>query len=711
MKGFSAILLICLMTATSLLVLAQTTEFTYQGSLRDGASPATGNYDFEFRLFDAQSGGNQLGSPLTRSGIAAANGTFSVNLDFGNGFPGADRFLEISVRPAGGASFTSLVPRQRVASAPYSVKSIGADNAASLGGVPAPGYLQTTGNGSGLTNLNAGSITTGTLQSARIANGSLTAEKIGTGQVVKSLNGLEDNVTLFAGTNISITPAGTTLVISSTAPAAILNQTAQQQPAGFNISGDGTIGGTLTGLFVNAANRYQINGNQVLAAPASNGSLFVGPGMGIAGTDNTYVGAGAGAGSLAGSQRNTFVGRRAGTSTQTGEDNTFVGAEAGFSTQTVNEISFFGSRSGKQNTSGFRNSFFGANSGTANQSGGENSFFGYDSGAQNTASFNAFFGASAGAANTSGSSNAFFGDRSGQSNSAGTNNSFFGRSSGGSSNGSKNAFFGDSAGGSNVTGSENSSLGAGAGPAVDRPGLFNSTAIGARAIVSADNAIVLGSIAGTNGATTNTNVGIGVTAPTSRLHIVGTGTQRATISSTTNAGFQLALSNQNRWTMGTTSASNGAFTLVNEVVGVTAFAIDPTTNYIAISSLAPSGATPTAVCRNISGQFSSCASSSLRYKQNIEAYGHGLDVVQRLRPITFDWKGEETHDVGFGAEEVAKVDPLLVTKNEKGEVEGVKYDRITAALVNAVKEQQKQIEELKREVNRLKKRAANSRKR
>ena len=49
-------------------------------------------------------------------------------------------------------------------------------------------------------------------------------------------------------------------------------------------------------------------------------------------------------------------------------------------------------------------------------------------------------------------------------------------------------------------------------------------------------------------------------------------------------------------------------------------------------------------------------------------------------------------DVGFGAEDIAKIDPRFVTFNSAGEVEGVKYDRIGVVLVNAVKEQQEQIE-------------------
>jgi TolA-binding protein len=50
-------------------------------------------------------------------------------------------------------------------------------------------------------------------------------------------------------------------------------------------------------------------------------------------------------------------------------------------------------------------------------------------------------------------------------------------------------------------------------------------------------------------------------------------------------------------------------------------------------------------------------------------------------------------DVGFGAEDVARINPLFVTYNSNGEVEGVKYDRLSAAFVNAFKEQQSQIEQ------------------
>ena len=58
-------------------------------------------------------------------------------------------------------------------------------------------------------------------------------------------------------------------------------------------------------------------------------------------------------------------------------------------------------------------------------------------------------------------------------------------------------------------------------------------------------------------------------------------------------------------------------------------------------------------------------------------------------------------DIGLVAEEVNKVEPLLTTTNERGEVEGVKYDRIPVVLVNAVKEQQQEIESYKKGIDDL----------
>ena len=76
----------------------------------------------------------------------------------------------------------------------------------------------------------------------------------------------------------------------------------------------------------------------------------------------------------------------------------------------------------------------------------------------------------------------------------------------------------------------------------------------------------------------------------------------------------------------------------------------------------------------------------------------------RLRPISFTWKEDGTRDLGLGAEEVARVEPLLTFRNKRGQIEGVKYNQVSAVLINAVKEQQQQIHELQRQLASLKSR-------
>jgi hypothetical protein len=111
---------------------AQGTAFTYQGRLSDNGLPVTGSYDLAFVLFNAGTGGGQVNGAITNLGVGVTNGLFTVTLDFGGNFPGADRWLEISVRSAGGGSYTTLNPRQKLTSTPYAI------TAANLtGGLPA----------------------------------------------------------------------------------------------------------------------------------------------------------------------------------------------------------------------------------------------------------------------------------------------------------------------------------------------------------------------------------------------------------------------------------------------------------------------------------------------------------------------------------------------------------------------------------------------
>src|ERR1044071_5524574 len=74
---------------------AQGTAFTYQGKLTDQGAPAVGRYDFTFSLFDDAIAVNYIADALTNPAVQVSGGAFSVVLDFGTNFDGADRWIEI----------------------------------------------------------------------------------------------------------------------------------------------------------------------------------------------------------------------------------------------------------------------------------------------------------------------------------------------------------------------------------------------------------------------------------------------------------------------------------------------------------------------------------------------------------------------------------------------------------------------------------------
>jgi len=101
---------------------AQSPAFTYQGRLNQNGAPAAGVFDLQFSLFDAPSGGTSLGGAVTHSAVGVTNGLFTVQLNFGSTvFDGANRWLDIAVRPASSGTFTLLTPRQPITPAPYAI--------------------------------------------------------------------------------------------------------------------------------------------------------------------------------------------------------------------------------------------------------------------------------------------------------------------------------------------------------------------------------------------------------------------------------------------------------------------------------------------------------------------------------------------------------------------------------------------------------------
>ncbi|QHT71606.1 tail fiber domain-containing protein [Rhodocytophaga rosea] len=237
------------------------------------------------------------------------------------------------------------------------------------------------------------------------------------------------------------------------------------------------------------------------------------------GIGNNFVGYRAGYSNTSGSD-NIFVGYQAGYSNTTGSGNNFVGYRAGYSNTSGSSNSFLGDDAGRSNTTGSYNSFLGNEAGYSNTTGTNNSFVGNGAGYATTSSNNTFIGKSAGEKTSTGGINTFVGSEAGFNNVNGYHNVFMGRSTGqNNSSGYENTFLGNSAGSVNTTGNKNTALGYLSGPSSAT--LSNATAIGHRARVNVSDAMVLGSINGTNGATATIKVGIGTASPGYLLHANG----------------------------------------------------------------------------------------------------------------------------------------------------------------------------------------------
>ena len=146
---------------------------SYQGSLTDArGGAATGDFEMTFRLYDAATGGLLLWEETQARSVPVTNGSFSVTL-------GSEIPIKI---PFTGPLFLGIVvdgteelsPRTPLAATAYSLHAL------------------------------------------TVADGSVSGSAIQDAQVVRSINGLEDDVSLQAGANISIVPNGNALLISAT---------------------------------------------------------------------------------------------------------------------------------------------------------------------------------------------------------------------------------------------------------------------------------------------------------------------------------------------------------------------------------------------------------------------------------------------------------------------------------------------------------------
>ena len=116
--------MLVLLSESLLAATTQSTVFTYQGVLSASGHPADGNYDLVFKLFDAASGGTQVGATITMTAFPVVNGAFTTDLDFPGTFSGDQRWIEVAVNGQ------PLLPRQAVNTVPVAQYALNAGSGA-----------------------------------------------------------------------------------------------------------------------------------------------------------------------------------------------------------------------------------------------------------------------------------------------------------------------------------------------------------------------------------------------------------------------------------------------------------------------------------------------------------------------------------------------------------------------------------------------------
>ena len=390
-----------------------------------------------------------------------------------------------------------------------------------------------------------------------------------------------------------------------------------------------------------------------------NGALFVH----TTGTQNVFVGTGAGTATTSGLGQNTALGHNALHSITSGMFNAAAGTNALFYNTTGHSNAAFGSNAMLYNTTGYANAAFGQAALSANTSGDSNAAVGQNAMRVNTTgSGNAAVGVNALRLNTSGYWNAAVGGNALRSNSTGAQNSAFGRNAlYANTTGARNAAFGTYALRNTTIGIENAA--------------FGSHAL--RRNTTGQQNAALGRLALYNNTSGSRNVAVGVGAGSAQ----DTGNDNIYLANPGNSGE----SGQIR--IGTTGTHTGT-----RIAGIHGAALSGFGVQVLVE---PNGTLGTTV-------------SSARFKQDVHDMGDASDLLMRLRPVTFHYRedavgaeGAKAKEYGLIAEEVAEVAPELVAGDADGNPYTVRYHVLPALLLNEIQKQERVIAALSARIEAL----------
>ena len=497
--------------------------------------------------------------------------------------------------------------------------------------------------------------------------------------------------------------------IGTTSPAATLH-----------VAGAARIGGTLT---------LAPAGDQALDVAA--GSLFKSGALFIhtkGGTGNTGLGREA-LRSVSSGSYNTASGYRALYSNTQGTSNTATGFRALFSNFGGSRNTGIGARALFSNTTGINNTASGFRALLSNTTGGNNTASGYRAlFANTTASGNTACGAQSLAANSVGSDNTASGYAALGSNTTGANNSAVGaRALFANTTGSNNTASGHRALHSNTTGTGNSASGVDALLAntvgVDNTAsgfqTLSANTAGSRNTASGFQALLANTTGSYNTASGflalaaniagENNAALGNSALRFSTGHGNTAMGAGALSQITSGGGNIALGYEagSYMTTGTNNIAIG-----NPGVG-------SESSTIRIGKSGTHTKTFLAGVRNVTTTFNNAIpvlidgfgqlgtiSSSRRFKEEIRDMGDATERLLELRPVVFRYKpevqtGERSLEYGLIAEEVAEVFPDLVVRDDEGQPFTVKYHLLSSMLLNELKKQARELEDLRGELARL----------
>jgi len=392
---------------------------------------------------------------------------------------------------------------------------------------------------------------------------------------------------------------------------------------------------------------------------------------------------------------NTFIGYESGISDTSGSNNIFLGYRSGYSTKDGLNNIFIGNESGFSNVSGFDNVCLGNSSGFSIQNASHNVFLGNQTGISNTdGSNNVFIGNSAGAANLIGINNTFLGSQAGAGNTVGEANVFLGTDAGFmNDNGSRNIFIGYRSGYTMQGHSDLIFIGTDAGYSHQSGGgntyIGNGAGFGG---ISVSENTFIGSGTGNSHTTGNFNTYIGF----------GAGEQNNMGNGNTYLGYYAGrqFDGDNNTLIGYDAGI--AFSGIQNAMSIGNGAIVNASNKITLgNSLADlvqfAGYGPGSLSTDALGNIIIFSDKRLKiHQRNIT---NVLDRIVQLQGVVYKWKkktGLDTENdyIGLYAQDVEKQFPELVGNMPNG-YKTLNYNNLVPVLVEGIKEQQKEIEELK----------------